>query len=282
MPYNERMTFILHETSRQHYWSGIGSLSIKTFFKGRATYRAQGLHVIDDQHYLILNHHQPYTIEIDAPTPIESFCIFLDAGLAEDVYRAMTTPPTHLLDDPTPTLPLLEFVERTYPHDRAISDVLFRLRAASLAGTLNPGWLEEQLHRLTTGLLQVHYGVAREIEIFPAARPATRIELYRRLHLAYDYIAASFYLPLTLDEIASVACLSPNHLLRTFRHLFQQTPHQFLTACRLNEAKRLLIATDLSITAICLMVGFESLGSFSSLFSRQVGLSPQAYRQKFR
>jgi AraC family transcriptional regulator len=274
------MTFILHETSRQHYWSGVGSLSIKTFFKGRATYRAQGLHVVDDQRYLILNHQQPYTVEIDVPTPIESFCIFLGAGLAEDVYRAMTTPPTHLLDDPTPTLPLLEFVERTYPHDRLVSDELLRLRAASTAGTISPGWLEEQLHLLARGMVQMHYGVAREIENFPAARPATRIELYRRLHLAYDYIVASFHLPLTLDDIARVACLSPNHLLRTFRHLFQQTPHQFLTACRLNEAQRLLRDTDFSITDICLMVGFESLGSFSSLFSRQVGLSPQAYRQK--
>jgi AraC-like DNA-binding protein len=131
-------------------------------------------------------------------------------------------------------------------------------------------------------LLQVHQNVYREMARLPAARPATREELYRRLHRVKDYVAASFDQPITLDDIALIAGLSPNHLLRTFKQVFHQTPHQFLTAQRLEHARRLLRSTDRSVTDICLSVGFESLGSFSWLFRRHVGVSPAAYRREIR
>ncbi|HMZ79543.1 MAG TPA: helix-turn-helix transcriptional regulator, partial [Acidobacteriota bacterium] len=86
--------------------------------------------------------------------------------------------------------------------------------------------------------------------------------------------------PLTLADIAQVACLSPNHLLRTFKQAFQMTPHQMLTSTRLEAAKRLLKTTHHSVTEICLMVGFESLGSFSWLFRNKVGCSPDTFRKK--
>jgi transcriptional regulator GlxA family with amidase domain len=143
-------------------------------------------------------------------------------------------------------------------------------------------WLTEQLHGLMQRLLQVHYNVYRETEALPAARPATREELYRRVHRARDYAAASFDQSLTLNELARVACLSPNHLLRTFRQAFGQTPHQYLTNLRLRRAQMLLIKTDLSVTDICFSVGFQSIGSFSWLFKQQFGVSPNMYRRQSR
>ncbi|MCB0111661.1 MAG: helix-turn-helix transcriptional regulator, partial [Caldilineaceae bacterium] len=108
----------------------------------------------------------------------------------------------------------------------------------------------------------------------------TREELYRRLHVARDFIAASFAQPITLDEIAHVAALSPNHLLRTFKALFHATPHQYLTEARLLHASHLMRTTELSITTICLAVGFQSIGSFGTLFRRRFGASPAQFRQQ--
>jgi AraC-like DNA-binding protein len=88
--------------------------------------------------------------------------------------------------------------------------------------------------------------------------------------------------PVTLSEVAGIACLSPNHLLRSFRKIFGTSPHQLLTERRLEEAKRLLMTTDLSVTEICLASGFESLGSFSSLFRKRCGFAPSQYRQAKR
>jgi AraC family transcriptional regulator len=273
--------FILQGKTQRYCWEGIGALSVKTFFSGQALYQVEnGSIAVDDSAYLLLNHAQPYTIAIDARQPVESLCVFFATGFAEDVARSLTTPTTLLLDNPAAALPSPHFFERTYPHDAQVSPLLFHLRHRLAQGAVDPGWLQEYLHALMTRLLGAHQQVWREVEQVPALRPATREELYRRLHRARDYAAALAHTPLTLDDLAGVACLSPNHFLRTFKAIFHQTPHQYLTAKRLEHARRLLLHTDLSVTEICFAIGFESLGSFSALFRRQTGLSPQAFRGK--
>ena len=83
---------------------------------------------------------------------------------------------------------------------------------------------------------------------------------------------------LTLPEIASAAFLSPFHFLRGFKEVFRLTPHEYLSACRVERAKFLLERTELPVTEICFSIGFESLGSFSSWFTRLTGSSPRAWR----
>jgi AraC-like DNA-binding protein len=86
--------------------------------------------------------------------------------------------------------------------------------------------------------------------------------------------------PLDLRRISGEACLSRYHFIRAFRRTFLQTPHQYLVQRRIEQAKHLLATTDLTVTEVCLAVGFQSLGSFSSLFRRSVGLSPRQYRSQ--
>jgi len=131
-------------------------------------------------------------------------------------------------------------------------------------------------------LLLVHTRTRRQVESIPALRPASREELYRRLHRARDYATACFDQPITLNDMARVACLSTNHFLRTFKQTFHQTPHQYLTRIRLERAKGLLTKTNQPVTEVCFAVGFESLGSFSWLFRQRVGLAPEAYRRAKR
>lgn len=88
--------------------------------------------------------------------------------------------------------------------------------------------------------------------------------------------------PLSLDDLSVEARLSPWHLLRSFRQAFGETPHDFLTRLRLERARHLLTVTSRSVTEICFDVGFSSLGSFSSLFRRRVGLSPAEFRRRVR
>jgi AraC-like DNA-binding protein len=121
-----------------------------------------------------------------------------------------------------------------------------------------------------------------EVNALPAARPATREELYRRLHYAKDYADAFFTTQITLDDMAQTAGLSANHLLRMFRQAFHQSPYQYIISRRLEHAQHLLRQTDQTVTDICLAVGFESLGSFSWLFRRRTGLSPLGYRLQNR
>ncbi|MEL6180588.1 MAG: AraC family transcriptional regulator, partial [Myxococcota bacterium] len=102
-----------------------------------------------------------------------------------------------------------------------------------------------------------------------------------RLLRAKAFIDAHYQHPLNLDRVARCALMSRYHFLRSFRRAFGQTPHQYLTTQRLGQARKLLRETDRSITSICFEVGFQSLGSFSSLFHRHIGHPPSRYRAHY-
>lgn len=278
-------SFILHEKGYRRYNAeAIGSLSIKSFYNGQAFYEVgRGRFAVDDNSYLILNHGQPYSITIDSASPMESFCIFFAGGFAEEVHRSLSTNTVRLLDVPEMSaVPSINFFEKNYPHDDILSPALRQFRTALAQRKDEPGWIQEQLHKIMQRLLRVHRQIFKEVEALHAVRASTREELYRRLHRARDYAHAMLDQSITLNEMAQIACLSPNHFLRTFRQVFRQSPHQYLTALRLERAQKLLAGTELSVTEVCYAVGFASLGSFSWLFRRRFGISPEAYRQRKR
>jgi AraC-like DNA-binding protein len=101
---------------------------------------------------------------------------------------------------------------------------------------------------------------------------------HKELRLARILMERNYNEPITIEDLSREVALSPFHLIRSFRQIYKQTPHQYLMGQRIAKAKELLRNSDLSITDICMEVGFESLGSFSTLFSKVVGLSPSAYR----
>jgi len=111
---------------------------------------------------------------------------------------------------------------------------------------------------------------------------STAPEVLERLNRARKFIDLCYDLPLDLNEISSHACFSRYHFLRLFRQAFNKTPHQYLIERRIERAKELLRADDLRVTDVCLEVGFQSLGSFSSLFHKSVGHPPVTFREKSR
>jgi len=86
----------------------------------------------------------------------------------------------------------------------------------------------------------------------------------------------------TLDllRIAESANLSPWHYNRVFKKIVGITPKKFLMALRILESKKLLIESDWTSTDVCFEVGYNSLGSFTSKFSKEVGVSPNKFRKK--
>jgi AraC-like DNA-binding protein len=84
--------------------------------------------------------------------------------------------------------------------------------------------------------------------------------------------------PLSLDEMAEIASLSPFHFHRIFRAIIGAPPGEFLAALRLDAAKRLLLTTSLRVTDVCFALGYASLGTFTQRFTRLIGLSPLQLR----
>jgi AraC-like DNA-binding protein len=103
----------------------------------------------------------------------------------------------------------------------------------------------------------------------------------RHLLRAKDLADARYFEPLGVDDLARAAGLSRAHFSRQFRRAFGESPHAYLLTRRLERAAALLRNTDRSVAEICFAVGLQSLGSFTTSFTRHYGRSPAAYRASF-
>ena len=96
-----------------------------------------------------------------------------------------------------------------------------------------------------------------------------------------DHIDRHFASPLTLSDLAALSGMSRFHLVRAFRAAYGETPIRYLSRRRIERAQDLLRYANLTVTEVCMAVGFTSLGSFSSRFSELVGESPLAYQRRW-
>src|SRR5205085_9601865 len=113
-----------------------------------------------------------------------------------------------------------------------------------------------------------------------AARHVTLAAQTQAVECAIQIMHTHLHEVLTLEDLASVAYLSPSHFNRVFCRLIGIPPGEFLSALRFQAARRLLLTTSLSVTDICFEVGYSSTGTFTSRFTQRVGLSPRLLRQR--
>lgn len=102
-------------------------------------------------------------------------------------------------------------------------------------------------------------------------------DIYQRIATAKIYIDDNYQEPIDLDRVSQQAFLSKFHFHRLFRRIYRRTPHQYLTWKRISRAKDLL-SENKAVTEVCTEVGFESIGSFSVLFKKEIGFAPTYYR----
>jgi AraC-like DNA-binding protein len=103
--------------------------------------------------------------------------------------------------------------------------------------------------------------------------------LYRRIVQAKLFIDKHFREKINIEEIAEEASFSRFHFIRLFRHAYGDTPHQYMMSLRMLEAERLMSDPTLRIRDICFEIGFESVGTFTTQFSKVYGKTPKV-RQK--
>jgi AraC-like DNA-binding protein len=103
----------------------------------------------------------------------------------------------------------------------------------------------------------------------------------RHLLRAKDLADARYFEPLNVEQMARAAGLSRAHFSREFRRAFGESPHAYLLTRRLERAAALLRTTDNSVAEVCLAVGLQGIGSFTTSFKRAYGVTPTAYRASF-
>lgn len=104
----------------------------------------------------------------------------------------------------------------------------------------------------------------------------------RTVHLrrARDVMDARYAEPLDLDALAAVSGYSRYHFAREFHRAFGEPPAAYLSRRRVERAKDLLAHANLTVTEVCMVVGFSSLGSFSRRFRELVGCSPSEFQRR--
>lgn len=276
---------ILHSTARYGCWERRpGPLSLKFAWGGEVRH-AEGRRrfVVHDGQYLVLNDGTWYSTRIACATrPVEALTVYFGRETVGRVLAALTGADAVLLDDPCRCPPPGAglFHERTHAMRDRIGARARRLRRRIAAKEATPLWMEEQVHGFAADLLALHQRVRAEVARVPAARASTREEVYRRLHVARDYLEASLAEEVTLPELARSACMAPHHFLRSFRAVFHETPVRYLGRRRLERARDLLRTSRLPVGEVSLAVGFQNASAFSRAFRREFGTAPQAARSR--
>ncbi|MFP3899330.1 MAG: helix-turn-helix transcriptional regulator [Acidimicrobiia bacterium] len=114
-----------------------------------------------------------------------------------------------------------------------------------------------------------------------SGRPVVPAALVPHLRRAHDLADRHYPERLDLDALAEAAAVSKYHFVRCFAATYGETPMRYLTRRRIERAQDLLRAANLTVTEVCMVVGFASLGSFSSRFRELVGESPSQYRDRW-
>ncbi len=274
-------TVICGKVSEYYFPEHDAPLSLHCHYNGNAQYEESGQHYhIDESSYLLINQGQRYSITIRSEEPVEALYVFFKPGYAEEVHSSFFHEQRHLLDDPYSAKGTIRFIDAKYDHNEVVSPYLGRIHSLMQLGMATDEHLEEEFSLLMGAMLRSQYDTHQHMEKLPALKRTTRIELYKRLLRARDFIESSYTSEIPLTRIAHEAYLSPHHFLRQFKLLFGMTPHQYVVSKRLELALDLLKDNSFSITEICNKVGFESLGSFSWMFKKKFGDSPDQYRKK--
>lgn len=122
--------------------------------------------------------------------------------------------------------------------------------------------------------------VAQTVTDRPPTQGVSR-ELLPQLRRARDHIDRNYADALDLGQLAAVAGVSKYHFARCFEAAYGESPIRYLTRRRIERAQDLLRSANLTVTEICMLVGFASLGSFSARFTQLVGETPTTYRNRW-
>ncbi len=270
---------IINTTTQREYRDGIeGTLTIFSNIRGQAYYGADNQKAsIGEDTYFISNEHQLYSIDIRQQA--ETFNIHFSTAMLNEMLPVLTLCTESLLDNAgTASVQPYYFYNRQYWKDNYFRKTVSLLQSGYLSGRLDGLMTEEILAGLLQHILSGQNDFLKKIDTIPVVKAATRDEVLTRLSRAVDYIYQQYHTAISLDELAKVACMSKFHFLRMFKQVHGQTPYQFIAAIRLDKAKQLLSNSDLTVTDIAILVGYEDIATFCRAFKRKHSIWPMSYR----
>lgn len=252
-----------------------GCLSLKFVTRGKEFYETNHCsYSVDSSRFLVLNRDTEYSSYIDSPVEVESFTL----NFAEDFTRSVLSGEKGDLLEDGCQVDTLRVIERLYPRENHIYPIAKKIY--DYKGEINKrnDEIAELFVELLLALFKLNNIVNDEIGSMRKVRASTKIELYRRLYNAKDFIDTCFNEDLDLDRISSIACLNREYFIRQFKIHFKITPIQYLIKKRMEEARLRLLNSDEPISSICHDLGYSDATSFGKLFRKLYKTNPENFR----
>lgn len=185
-----------------------------------------------------------------------------------------------LLENPFDSLPYdFSWLERMHVDHALHATIVSLIELGASCSSFASLEADMVVRRLFEDLLLKNEDARKRSLNIQALKASTRLEIFKRISTARDWMEAHYRENITLEDIASVASMNSQHFLRMFKQVYTITPHQFLIDLKLKKAKQLLDGNNMTINDICQAIGFESAFSFSVLFKKRFGLSPSQFRK---
>lgn len=260
--------------------------SVRFGLKGTQLYQINDaqLRVNQDQ-FLVMNHETEYNVTSEYGEDVTMLAFCFNEDFVSDFIAYHQQSEDELLDHfglYDLTQPLPEFPLHTLPVNDRLRFEVNRVIDKKLMSQSD----EEDNYSIFNDMLELVFSgsnaTLKAVNNKNIVKRSTKVELYKRLSIARDYIQAHYSENVNLDELSKVACLSPYHFHRAFKHTFGITPKKFVTGLRIEKAKWLLINKSFSVQMICNDVGFKDVSSFTRLFTSYVGFTPSVFRNRSR
>jgi AraC family transcriptional regulator len=266
---------------QSHCPNHVGCLSIKTILHGEEWYGIDNRRIaIRPGQFLILNNDQPYSCQIHRGEGAKVLSVFFEQTFAASVFHDRQNSEEQLLDNPEPnSKETPAFFQTLHPMDEPLNHQLTTLIKKLDTEGYDRSQTDEHLTFILQHLLNTHKKETSLKDQVNAVKASTKNELFKRLCIAKDILHSDFQQPLDISRLGKAACLSTPQLIRQFKTVFQQTPHQYLVAIRLQHAAQRLKTSTTPINDLAWQCGFNDPSAFCRAFRAAYGLSPHRYRE---
>ncbi|MGM9476562.1 helix-turn-helix transcriptional regulator [Pedobacter sp. GSP4] len=229
--------------------------------------------------FAIVNAGTNFCSKIDSINPVNTFSVSFGENFIKDFHHSFSSSDENLLDGKEAG-EIPAFIESLYPFTGDMRFNVLHLKKQLDKGLNNEMLINEYMYHCLLNYYKIYdKEVVQKLGRLSFIKTKTREEVLKRLTLAKEFISSNYNQNISLEHIAEQACLSVNHLLRTFKEAYEISPYQFLMQLRLNRAKMLLQTTSYSLNEIVGLVGFECPSSFIRLFKNTFNITPLKYKK---
>jgi AraC-like DNA-binding protein len=233
-------------------------------------------HVVANGNFLLACKQPGVNAYFDSKTIVKSICIDICPSTVAEAFTVLTAQGDHNFDNYLAGyFQVPEFFEAVCPvNSSQFANKLNGLVAAITEGTAHNHVDKEWFLDLVEKVIFHEYGNYLALNGINSVKLETRKELLRRLKIARQYMDDNLLVVDEISQVASACNMSEFHFFRSFKQAFGISPYQYLLKKRLQLAKELVSAGEMSVTAIATYCNFPDLFTFSKAFKRQFSIAP--------